>query len=143
MSCAPHCCPGPHLLITICHLSCALHTHPLLYPLRPPPPLQTTLSLLYLSLTSQLLIPSHPFISFTDSPHNTRPSICCLSVRCSVLCTCSISCHFHLHLHLQLLHSFFPPSCTCVLLSFHGMVEHTEWVFPLKIHILILPALQG
>ena len=76
----------------------------------------------------------------TDSPHNSRLSV---FLCCSSLCTCSLSCRFYLHLHLQLLRSFFPPSCTCVLLSFLGMVEHTEWVFPLKIHILIPPALQG
>lgn len=105
MSCAPHCCPGPHLLITICHLSCALYT---------PPPLSSNPH--YPSSTCPLppscwfqLIPLSPLDFSTDSPHNTLLSICCLSVCCSVLCTCSLSWYFSLHLHLQLLHCF-PPT---------------------------------
>lgn len=115
MSCAPHCCPGPHLLITICHWSCAFHALSLLLPPRPIPPLPG----LY---TSQLLNPSHPFISRWLTPpktvHTARLWICWLSVRRSV----------SLHLFPFLSFSLASPSSRVAFLSLmHSFLALLPW----------------
>lgn len=80
-----------------------------------------------------------------DCPHNTRLSICCLSVCCSVLCTCSLFLTFFTCISISSSCTLFPTplSCTRVFPSFHGMVSILSGFFPPEIHILILPALQG
>lgn len=143
MSCAPQCCTGPHLLITICHLSCApapstLH----------PPPNHTIPPLPVPYCTSQFLIPCHLFIPPGLTSlwilHRTLASqftvfLCVVLFSAPVPFPAVFTC-------ISIFSSCTPPRppCTHVLLSFHCMVKHTEWVcfFP-EIHILILPALQG
>ena len=137
MSCAPHCCPGPHLLITICHLSCAPHTLP-----------STLLSYLlpykphYSSSTCPLppscwfhLIPLSPPDLLLQRFSSQHSSLNLLSF-CVVLCPAPVPFPdvFYLHLHLQLLHSFFSPSCARVLLSFHGMVSILSGFSPWNPH---------
>lgn len=146
MSWAPHCCPGPHLLITICHLSCALHIRPLplsssvlISPLKA----ETTLSLLdlshfpifwlYVSFLHRLLsflrtILFSDLINFpgflTPPPPHFKPvlSFLVISVHISIFSS-----------------SFSPPTSV----SFHSMAKHTKWFHTPEVHILILTALQG
>lgn len=154
MSWAPHCCPGPHLLITICHLSCTRHTPSLLlpsfFPISPPTLFQTILSFFYRSYSS------HPhFFSFIAS------WILGKMFTCPVYFILKISdCLLFLFVFwggsFFFLYNFaclpFPavstctpifllfPSCTCVLPQY-GQAYRTH--FPPEIHILTLTTLQG
>ena len=133
MSCAPHCCPGPHLLITICHLSCACG-----------PPLSLLSHLLpskpnYPSSTCPLppsrwfnLIPLYPpdlLLQRFSAQHSSL----------NLLSFCVLFCALHLFFFLTVLLAspssalaplFSPP----LLLSFHGTVSILSGFSPWNPH---------